>query len=123
MDGKTFFFDLSNLTQKVKAYLLVLIITFQVRGFFRGMAFPLGAVGFLNSIFFGVYGNSLRMFSEEGQDPTYRAILMSGGLAGAVQAVPACPIELVKVKLQTQQGKSLVNKPKLFYLFNVFLHH
>ena len=123
MDGKTFFFDLSNLTQKVKAYLLVLIITFQVRGFFRGMAFPLGAVGILNSIFFGVYGNSLRMFSEEGQDPTYRAILMSGGLAGAVQAVPACPIELVKVKLQTQQGKSLVNKPKLFYLFNVFLHH
>ena len=100
-----------------------MIITFQVRGFFRGMAFPLGAVGFLNSIFFGVYGNSLRMFSEGGQDPTYRAILMSGGLAGAVQAVPACPIELVKVKLQTQQGKSLVNKPKLFYLFNVFLHH
>ena len=37
----------------------------------------------------------------------YRDIFLAGGIAGAVQAIPACPIELVKVKLQVQKGSNL----------------
>ena len=80
---------------------------FQARGFFKGMAFPLGAVGVLNSIFFGVYGNTIRYFHQNSDDakPSYKAIFVAGAFAGAVQGIPASPIDLVKVKLQAQTGK------------------
>lgn len=90
----------------------------QMRGFYRGMAFPLVSVGILNSIFFGVYGNSLRMLgklgeasgsrSKEGRemDHAYGTILLAGAFGGAVQAIPASPIELVKIKLQSATGRT-----------------
>ena len=85
-------------------------MVFQVRGFFKGMAFPLGAVGILNSVFFGVYGNLLRQWypdagSGKSETPSYTAVFLAGGFAGAVQAIPACPIDLVKVRLQAQTGE------------------
>ena len=82
----------------------------QAYGFFKGLAFPLAAVGFLNSVFFGVYGLTLRLLTTTRQEagkgiPYYRDIFIAGGIAGAVQAIPACPIELVKVRLQVQKGE------------------
>ena len=68
------------------------------------MAFPLAAVGVQNAVFFGVYGNALRALSEDDEAPSYRAIFVAGGLAGAVQGVIACPIDLVKIMLQAQTG-------------------
>ena len=75
------------------------------------MAFPLGAVGILNSVFFGVYGNLLRQWypdvdSGKSETPSYTAVFLAGGLTGAVQAIPACPIDLVKVRLQAQTGET-----------------
>ena len=78
---------------------------FQIHGLFRGMAFPLVAVGALNSIFFGVYGTSMKLLCRD-EAPTYTTIFLAGGFAGTVQAIPACPMELVKVKLQTENSKS-----------------
>ena len=74
------------------------------------MAFPLGAVEFWNSVFFGVYGNLLRQWypdtgSGKSETPSYTAVFLAGGFAGAVQAIPACPIDLVKVRLQAQTGE------------------
>ena len=79
-----------------------------MRGFFRGMAFPVVAVGFLNSVFFGVYGNTKRFLNKvqgkKKDDPfTYWDILIAGGVGGGVQGIPATPIELIKVKLQAQR--------------------
>ncbi len=79
----------------------------QVRGFFRGMGFPLVAVGFLNSVFFGVYGNTLRFlnWSRHGTSdgpPSMLNNFIAGGVGGGVQAIPCAPIELVKVQLQAQ---------------------
>ncbi len=68
------------------------------------MAFPLAAVGVLNSVFFGVYGNSIRHLCPDGDRPSYVAICVAGGFAGAVQGITACPVDLVKVKLQAQTG-------------------
>ncbi len=168
-------------------------VSLQARGFFKGMAFPFATVGLLNSLFFGVYANTLRLWADkraptptpvppkgnteqipqgrseavsipiqagcegsgsgweappngcdpppsdgldgrgtprdQGTDPgregggsptpgwqegggsptqaredakRYGAILLASAFAGAVQGVPACPIDLVKVRLQAQ---------------------
>ena len=37
--------------------------------------------------------------------PVLHRICVAGALGGAVQSIPAVPIEIVKVKLQTQFGK------------------
>ncbi|XP_064622769.1 solute carrier family 25 member 45-like [Lineus longissimus] len=74
-------------------------------GFFRGLAFPLWSYGFLNAVFFGVYGNTLRWLTE-GKDveknKRYFDIYMAGAIAGAAQVIPACPLEVIKVTLQSQ---------------------
>lgn len=67
----------------------------------------MASVGFLNSIFFGIYGNTLRFLDNGEKDPSYKSIFLAGAVAGAVQAIPACNIELVKVKLQSQISKFL----------------
>ncbi|CAD5122562.1 DgyrCDS10978 [Dimorphilus gyrociliatus] len=81
------------------------------KGLFKGMAFPLVSVGFLNSIFFGVYGNALKFIDNGDKEPSYSSIFMSGAFAGAIQAVPASTIELVKVKLQGQIGRNEFKGP------------
>lgn len=87
-------------------------VVVQMGGFYRGMAFPLLSVGFLNSFFFGIYGNSLRLFGkpETGNDGKgsgdypYSAVLLAGAVAGGLQAIPASPIELIKIRLQSSTG-------------------
>jgi hypothetical protein len=78
-------------------------------GFYKGMAFPLVSVGVLNSIFFGVYGNTLRYINEQrhgdkNAKPLYQDVFLVAGFAGGVQAIPATTIELIKVKLQAQSN-------------------
>jgi hypothetical protein len=97
-----------------RAYYISLCLTlkqslhslFQSSGFFRGLAFPLWSYGFLNSIYFGVYGNTLRWLNEEQDDKKekryYLNIYVAGAVAGAAQVIPACPIEVIKVTLQSQ---------------------
>ncbi|ELU04221.1 hypothetical protein CAPTEDRAFT_18029 [Capitella teleta] len=86
------------------------------RGFFKGMAFPLASVGLLNSIFFGIYGNAIKVLNNYRHDdphaePFYSDIFIAGAIAGGIQGIPATPIELVKVKLQAQTAKSSYNGP------------
>ncbi|CAH1793108.1 unnamed protein product [Owenia fusiformis] len=76
------------------------------RGFFRGLAFPLASYGVVNSVFFGVYGNTLRWLNRSEDDPyrqpTYRDVFIAGCVGGAMQIIPACPIDVIKVVLQSQ---------------------
>nr|CAD7438346.1 unnamed protein product [Timema bartmani] len=100
----------------------------QVRGFYRGLGFPLLTAGALNSIFFGVYGNCLshiqqlrgyentRRTSSEGgvcNKHWYLDVWLAGSVAGFVQLSLACPVDLVKIKLQTQTGKTWGSNPEL----------
>ena len=41
-----------------------MIIILQLSGFFKGMYYPLLSAGALNSLFFGVYGVTLRAMTE-----------------------------------------------------------
>ncbi|KAK6182386.1 hypothetical protein SNE40_010090 [Patella caerulea] len=83
------------------------------KGFLRGLAWPMLSYGAVNSIFFGVYGSSLRVFQRllgnEGSKPGYLSIYMSGCVAGAAQLGLACPVDLIKVILQSQISNETKN--------------
>ena len=75
------------------------------------MYYPLMSAGALNSLFFGVYGVSLKYIidykvskapHEPRPQPTYWDIYWAGCVGGTVQLAVTCPVELAKVKLQTQ---------------------
>ena len=71
------------------------------------MLYPICSAGAMNALFFGVYGTSLRAiensqaFENSGQ---YTKIFLAGTAGGAAQLIVACPVDLVKIKLQTQTG-------------------
>ena len=77
-----------------------------------GLGFPLAAVGALNMIFFGVYGNTVRFLNNMRKNTTEKVcmldVFVAGGIGGAVQAIPATPIELIKCKLQAQRQELLI---------------
>ena len=97
-------------------YRLILSYLPQTRGMFKGMSFPLFAVGVINSAFFGVYGSTIQFLgvlrtTDPGTPPpppSYLDMTLVGGFAGVVQSIPCTPIELVKVRLQVQRGNSLI---------------
>ncbi len=79
----------------------------QARGFFRGLGFPLASYGIVNSVFFGVYGNTLRYLkgSEPGRKPRHSEAFLAGCVGGFFQLFVACPVDVVKVVLQSQIKK------------------
>ena len=82
------------------------------------MYYPILSAGALNSLFFGVYGVSLRFMTSLRADanagttsasstsikPTNWEIFWAGCAGGAAQLVVACPVDVAKIKLQTQTG-------------------
>ncbi|XP_075145991.1 solute carrier family 25 member 45 [Haematobia irritans] len=78
-----------------------------INGFYRGMFFPFVTNGAINSILFGVYGNHLRQLRHvchsdyQREQLEYKNMFIAGSVAGFVQSFIACPIELIKVRLQT----------------------
>lgn len=45
-------------------FVVVVVLPSQTKSYYRGLLFPLCSTGFLNSIIFGVYGNSFRIFQN-----------------------------------------------------------
>ncbi|XP_054726514.1 solute carrier family 25 member 45 isoform X2 [Anastrepha obliqua] len=78
-----------------------------LNGFYRGMLFPFVTTGAINSILFGIYGNHLRQLRRvchsdyQREQLEYQNMFIAGSIAGFVQSFIACPIELIKVRLQT----------------------
>ena len=82
-------------------------MTFQRKGFFRGLGFPLASYGVVNSVFFGVYGSTLKYFKGGAQRKSkYHEVYMAGCMGGFMQLFLCCPVEVVKVVLQSQIPKS-----------------
>ncbi|XP_033735307.1 solute carrier family 25 member 45-like [Pecten maximus] len=75
-----------------------------IKGFYRGMSWPLITVGVTNSIFFGVYGNVLKCLEpdREKRKKAYSRIFLAGCLGGAAQSLVVIPIDYIKVVLQSQ---------------------
>ncbi|XP_036673412.1 solute carrier family 25 member 45 isoform X1 [Drosophila suzukii] len=78
-----------------------------VNGFYRGMFFPFISTGAINSLLFGIYGNHLRQLRKvchsdyQREQLEYHNMFLAGSVAGFVQSFIACPMELIKVRLQT----------------------
>lgn len=82
-----------------------------MRGFYKGMAFPIISAGVLNAIFFGIYGNTMRLFDNiEKQAGTENnafrklKVFIAGTSAGFVHTLVSCPVEVVKIRLQSKTG-------------------
>ncbi|XP_058457707.1 solute carrier family 25 member 45 [Malaya genurostris] len=80
-----------------------------LRGFYKGMFFPFVTSGALNSVVFAVYGDQLRTLQRRCRSNRERErllrthVMYAGSVAGATQVFLACPVEVVKVRLQTLQ--------------------
>ncbi|XP_055371645.1 solute carrier family 25 member 45 isoform X2 [Condylostylus longicornis] len=79
-----------------------------LNGIKGGMLFPLVTTGAVNSVLFGVYGNHLRQLQKtchsdfQKEQLEYEHIFLAGSLAGFASCFVACPIELIKIRIQTQ---------------------
>ena len=72
----------------------------------RGLSYPILSVGFINSLFFGVFDQVLTNISLS-SPPSYLHLFSAGCVAGAAQLVLAVPVDLVKIRLQAEQGDDL----------------
>ncbi|XP_034231924.1 solute carrier family 25 member 45-like [Thrips palmi] len=95
-----------------------------VRGLYKGMLFPLLSSGALNALFFGVYANTLRFIEQKrapgverrnnwGDDPSTKSghpnrstldVFAAGCVGGLFACTLACPIDLIKIQMQSQTG-------------------
>ncbi|XP_048259901.1 solute carrier family 25 member 45-like [Haliotis rufescens] len=77
------------------------------KGFFRGLSWPLLSSVGLTSIFFGVYGTALSLLGHQGdssqRSTTYYSTIFAAGCIGGVSQLPlSCPVDSLKVVLQSQ---------------------
>ena len=72
----------------------------------RGLSYPIYTVGAINAIFFGVYTRALASLAPapDMAAPSLLPVFTAGCLAGAAQLTLAVPVDLVKVRLQADQG-------------------
>lgn len=103
-----------------------------LNGFYRGMLFPFVTTGAVNSILFGIYGNHMRQLRAvchsdyQREQLEYRHMFLAGSVAGFFQSFIACPIELIKVRLQTHNYYNdyiIGQKRTPFKLFKKILKH
>lgn len=80
------------------------------KGLYRGVAPPLAGIGFCNAVMFMSNGYFRRLLQKDSSKPlTILEIGLAGSMAGSVMSFLNCPIELLKVKLQTQDPKGVIN--------------
>lgn len=69
------------------------------------MSVPLASFAFINSAFFGAYGHCLKWFRQNTQNtghPNVQQIASAGFIATFPTVFIACPIDVVKITLQSQ---------------------
>lgn len=80
------------------------------KGLYRGVMPPLAGIGFCNAVMFMSNGYFRRLL-QQGDSKKVLSIVeigLAGSMAGSVMAFLNCPIELLKVKLQTQDPKGVI---------------
>lgn len=92
-----------------------------IGGLYRGISSPLASISVLNAVVFGVYGNVQRKTSEP--DSLFSHFL-AGSAAGLSQTLIASPMELVKSRVQIQNGipNAIIHKSPFDCLKHVWRH-
>ncbi|VDM44805.1 unnamed protein product [Toxocara canis] len=70
-----------------------------VQGLFKGLSSPLASLTVINSVVFGVYGNTAKLFTDQHSMTTH---FLSGCAAGFIQTAIISPTELLKLRMQVQ---------------------
>ena len=70
---------------------------------------PLVGMAAINAILFGVQGSMMKLVQPQGGLPKIKNSFLAGSVAGAVQCVVCCPMELVKLRLQIQEDPVTTN--------------
>ncbi|ESO87755.1 hypothetical protein LOTGIDRAFT_194198, partial [Lottia gigantea] len=85
--------------------------------FYRGLSWPLLSYGAINSVYFGVYEKSLTWLTGHGicSKNSHVNMFIAGSMGGAAQLVIACPIDVIKVVLQSQIPHTKDEKLKKYY--------
>lgn len=94
----------------------IIVNTFKLeglRGFYKGFLAPMLTTGVTASIFFGVYGNTLRVLRNQYGHPEeshcdgvisyplwYWDEFFSGAFAGAINTAVSAPVEAIKTRMQ-----------------------
>ncbi|KAI8378532.1 mitochondrial carrier domain-containing protein [Blakeslea trispora] len=79
-----------------------------LKGLYRGVMPPLAGIGFCNAVMFMSNGYFKRLLQKDNKPLSIAEIGIAGSMAGSVMAFLNCPIELLKVKLQTQDPKGFI---------------
>ncbi|KAL3873808.1 hypothetical protein ACJMK2_036893 [Sinanodonta woodiana] len=91
-----------------------------VQGLFRGLSWPVLSYGVVNSVFFGVYGNTLKFLEKDRikRRSSYLNVYLAGCVGGAAQIAFVIPIDYIKVVLQSQIPHDLAHsKPNLTKIY------
>lgn len=80
-----------------------------VLGLYKGVTSPLIGIGFCNAVLFSANGTFRAVLHNEERERQLGLgrIALAGFFAGGVMAAVNCPIELLKVRLQIQDGQSV----------------
>ncbi|KAI5803368.1 putative mitochondrial carnitine:acyl carnitine carrier [Peziza echinospora] len=76
-----------------------------VKSVFRGSLATLARDGPGSAAYFATYEICKKQFTVKGADPSLGAIMMAGGLAGVAMWILVFPVDTVKSKLQSGDGK------------------
>ena len=85
---------------------------------YKGMLSPMAGVGLINAILFGVQGNLSRLL-----EPGLSSQCIAGGIAGAVQSIVCCPMELAKTRVQVQSSVKKAYGGSCDCLLKVYQQH
>ncbi len=69
---------------------------------FKGVIPPLVGLGALNAVLFSSYGPSLNVLEGSRSRRYLENVFWAGCVGGTAQSVIACPLELLKIRMQTE---------------------
>ncbi len=93
-----------------------------VKGFYKGMAFPIVSISFINAFVFSVNEISKIILNFNGHNPLTEG-LITGSIAGFLNSFIIGPIELVKLRLQLQrESKDLAHYKGITDCLNKIYH-
>ena len=69
---------------------------------FKGVVPPLAGMGALNSVLFSSYGPTLSLLERSRTGHYFENVFWAGCVGGTAQSAIACPLELLKIRMQTE---------------------
>ncbi|KAL6050302.1 Mitochondrial basic amino acids transporter [Balamuthia mandrillaris] len=74
-----------------------------IRALYKGMATPVAGEAFINAVVFWTYGIMQRVQQKHKDEVLSLGQIFAAGMGvGACAAIPVCPVELIKTRLQVQ---------------------